>query len=382
MLNASSSHFDPTETWAAQDFRSAKALFVPSLKRDIVPSIGMHTTSGGKGRMAIHIRRREFIFTLGGAAAAWPLAARSQQAAVPVIGFLSSASPGGYAFFVTAFRNGLKEAGYIEGHNVAVEYRWAEGQLDRLAALAADLVSRQVAVIAADTRSTLIAKAVTTTIPIVFVSGGDPVKLGFVASFNRPGGNITGASFLTAAVAGKRLELLRDLIPTAAVIDYLVNPDYALGQPEIADAEAAARTHGLKLNVVNVVNERGEYDFDQAFATIVQHRPDALFVGGDPVLLFRRRELVPLVTRYMIPAIYNQREYVLAGGLMSYGTSIPEHARQQGIYVGRILKGEKPGDLPVTQSTRFELVINLNTAKMLGLKVPLTLQVAADEVIE
>src|SRR5262249_18504891 len=288
--------------------------------------------------------------------ATWPLAARAQQPTMPVVGFLSSTSPGGYTFFVTAFRNGLKEAGYIEGRNVAVEYRWAEGQLDQLPALAADLVSRQVAVIATDTRSTLIVKAVTTTIPIVFVSGGDPVKLGFVASLNRPGGNITGASFLTAAVAGKRLELLRELIPTAAVIDYLVNPDNALGQPEIANAEAAARTHGLKLNVVNVVNERGEYDFDQAFATIVQRRPDALF-------LFRRRELVPLVSRYMIPAIYNQREYVLAGGLMSYGTSIPEHARQQGLYVGRILKGEQPGDLPVTQSTRFELVINLNTAK-------------------
>jgi ABC-type uncharacterized transport system substrate-binding protein len=326
--------------------------------------------------------RREFITLLGGAAAAWPVATRAQQPAMPVIGFLSSTSPGGYTFFVTAFRNGLKEAGYIEGRNVAVEYRWAEGQLDQLPALAADLVSRQVAVLATDTRSTLIVKAVTTTIPIVFVSGGDPVKLGFVASLNRPGGNITGASFLTAAVAGKRLELLRELIPTAAVIDYLVNPDNALGQPEIANAEAAARTHGLKLNVVNVVNERGEYDFDQAFATIVQHRPDALFVGGDPIFLFRRRELVPLVSRYMIPAIYNQREFVLAGGLMSYGTSIPEHARQQGLYVGRILKGEKPSDLPVTQSTRFELVINLNTAKMLGLKVPLTLQVAADEVIE
>jgi putative ABC transport system substrate-binding protein len=324
---------------------------------------------------------REFISLLGGAAA-WPLAARAQQPTMPVIGFLSSVSLGGYAFFVTAFRNGLKEAGYIEGHNVAVEYRWAEGQLDQLPALAADLVSRQVAVIATDTRSTLAVKAVTTSTPIVFVSGGDPVKLGFVASLNRPGGNITGASFLTAAVAGKRLELLRELIPRAAVIDYLVNPDNALGQPEIADAEAAARTHGLKLNVVNVVNERGEYDFDQAFAKIVQHRPDALFIGGDPLFLFRRRELVPLVSRYVIPAIYNQREYVLAGGLMSYGTSIPEHARQQGVYVGRVLKGEKPADLPVTQSTRFELVINLNTAKMLGLKVPLTLQVAADEVIE
>jgi putative tryptophan/tyrosine transport system substrate-binding protein len=328
------------------------------------------------------MRRREFITLLGSAAAAWPLAARAQQPAMPVIGFLSSASSGGYTFFVTAFRNGLKEAGYIEGRNVAIEYRWADGQLNQLPALAADLVSRKVAVIASDTRSTLILKAVTTTIPIVFVSGGDPVKLGFVANLNRPGGNITGASFLTAAVAGKRLELLRELIPTAAVIDYLVNPDSALGQPEIADAAAAARTHGLKLNVVNVVNERGEYDFDQAFGTIVRHRPDALFVGGDPVFLIRRRELVPLVSRYMIPAIYNQREYVLAGGLMSYGTSIPEHARQQGLYVGRILKGEQAGDLPVTQSTRFELVINLNTAKMLDLKVPLTLQVAADEVIE
>jgi len=328
------------------------------------------------------MKRREFIALLGVTAAAWPLAARAQQAAVPVIGFLHSTSPGGFAFYVTAFRNGLKEAGYTEGRNVAVEYRWAEGQLDRLPALAADLVSRQVAVIAADTRSTLIAKAATTTIPIVFSSGGDPVKLGFVTSLNRPGGNITGASFLTAAVAGKRLELLRELMPTATVIDYLVNPDNALGQPEIADAEAAARTHGLKLHVVNVVNARGEYDFDQAFATIAQHRPDALFIGGDPLFLFQRHQLVPLVARHAIPAIYNQREYVLAGGLMSYGTNISDAVRQSGLYIGRILKGEKPGDLPVTQSARFELVINLNTAKTLGLKVPLTLQVAADEVIE
>jgi len=328
------------------------------------------------------MKRREFIALLGVTAAAWPLAARAQQAAVPVIGFLHSTSPGGFAFYVTAFRNGLKEAGYTEGRNVAVEYRWAEGQLDRLPALAADLVSRQVAVIAADTRSTLIAKAATTTIPIVFSSGGDPVKLGFVTSLNRPGGNITGASFLTAAVAGKRLELLRELMPAATVIDYLVNPDNALGQPEIADAEAAARTHGLKLHVVNVVNARGEYDFDQAFATIAQHRPDALFIGGDPLFLFQRHQLVPLVARHAIPAIYNQREYVLAGGLMSYGTNISDAVRQSGLYIGRILKGEKPGDLPVTQSARFELVINLNTAKTLGLKVPLTLQVAADEVIE
>ena len=328
------------------------------------------------------MRRREFTWLLGSAAATWPIAARAQQAAMPVIGFLHSASPGGFAFYVTAFRNGLKEAGYIEGRNVAIEYRWAEGQLDRLPALAADLVSRQVAVIAADTRSTLIAKVATTTIPIVFSSGGDPVKLGFVTSLNRPGSNITGASFLTAAVAGKRLELLRELMPTATVIDYLVNPDNALGQPEIADAETAARAHGLKLHVVNVVNAHGEYDFDQAFTTIAQHRPDALFVGGDPLFLFRRRELVPLVARHAIPAIYNQREYVVAGGLMSYGTSISDAVRQAGVYIGRILKGEKPADLPVTQSARFELVINLNTAKTLGLKVPLTLQVAADEVIE
>jgi putative ABC transport system substrate-binding protein len=328
------------------------------------------------------IGRREFITLFGSAAVAWPLAARAQQPAMPAVGFLHSASPRGFAFYVTAFRNGLKEAGYIEGQNVAVEYRWAEGQLDRLAALAADLVSRQVAVIAADTRSTLVAKAATTTIPIVFTSGGDPVKLGFVTSLNRPGGNITGASFLTAAVAGKRLELLRELIPTATVVDYLVNPDSALGQPEIADAEAAARTHGLKLQVVNVLDARGEYDFDQAFAKIGQHRPDALFIGGDPLFLFRRHQLVPLVARHAIPAIYNQREYVLSGGLMSYGTSISDASRQAGVYAGRILKGEKPADLPVTQSARFELVINLNTAKTLGLKVPLTLQVAADEVIE
>jgi putative tryptophan/tyrosine transport system substrate-binding protein len=208
------------------------------------------------------MKRRDFI-TLPGGTAAWPLAARAQQ--MPVVGFLHSASPGGFAFYVTAFRNGLKEAGYIEGQNVAVEYRWAEGQLERLPALAADLVSRQVAVILADTRSTLIAKAATSAIPIVFTSGGDPVKLGFVTSLNRPAGNITGASFLTAAVAGKRLELLRELVPTATVVDYLVNPDNALGQPEIADAEAAARTHGLKLQVVNVVDARGEYDFDQGF---------------------------------------------------------------------------------------------------------------------
>jgi putative ABC transport system substrate-binding protein len=330
----------------------------------------------------LDIKRREFISLLGGAAAAWPLAGRAQQSAMPVIGFLFSGSSGGMAFLVTAFRNGLKEAGYIEGRNVAVEYRWAEDQPDRLPALVADLISRQVAVIAGDTRSTLIAKAATTTIPTVFFSGGDPVKLGLVTSLNRPGGNITGASFLTSQMAGKRLELLRELIPTATVIDCLVNPTGPIGQPEIADAKDAAGTHGLKLEVVNVVNARGEYDFDQAFATIARHRPDALFVGGDPIFLSRRHELVSLVARHAIPTIYNQREYAVAGGLMSYGTSISDAIRQTGVYTGRILKGEKPADLPVTQSARFEFVINLNTAKVLSLKVPLTLQVAADEVIE
>ncbi len=332
--------------------------------------------------MATYIRRREFVVTLGIVAAAWPLAARGQQPAMPVVGFLFSGSAGGMAFLVTAFRNGMKEAGYIEGRNVAVEYGWGEGQHDRLAALAADLVSRQVAVIAGDTRSTLIAKPATTTIPIVFFSGGDPVNLGLVPRLNRPGGNITGASFLTAQMAGKRLELLRELIPTATVIDYLVNPEGPIGQPEIADAKSAAGTHGLKLEVVNVVNARGEYDFDQAFATIARHRPDALFVGGDPIFLSRRQELVSLVARHAIPTIYNQREYAVAGGLMSYGTSVSDAVRQTGVYTGRILKGDKPADLPVTQSARFELIINLNTAKALGLKVPLTLQVTADEVIE
>jgi putative ABC transport system substrate-binding protein len=327
------------------------------------------------------IRRREFITLLGGTAA-WPLAARAQQPAMPVVGFLWSAPFKGYAFFVTAFRNALKQAGFFEGQNIAVEYRFADGHLDRLPALAADLVARQVAVIAADTRGALATKPATSSIPIVFASGGDPVKLGLAASLNRPGGNITGVSFLTAAVAGKRLDLLRDLIPRAAVIAYLVNPDTALGQPEIADAEAAARAHGLQLHVVNIVNARGEYDFDRAFATIAERRPDALFIAGDPLFFFRRDQLVALVARLGIPTMYNQREYAIAGGLMSYGTSLSDAARQQGAYVGRILKGEKPADMPVQQSTKFELVINLKTANALGLTVPLTLQVAADEVIE
>jgi putative ABC transport system substrate-binding protein len=298
---------------------------------------------------------------------------------MPVIGLLSSAGPTGLAFQVTAFRNGLKEAGYVEGQNVALELRWAEGQLDRLPALAADLVGRQVAAIVGDVRSALAAKAVTTTIPIVFTTAGDPVQLGLVASLNRPGGNITGVSFLVGTIASKRLELLRELIPTTALIGYLVNPDNPTSKIETRDAELAARALGLKLHVVVA---HGERDFDQAFATFVQHRVDAMFVGGDPIFLNRRDQIVAQAARHAIPAMYNLRQWPVAGGLISYGGSLTESFRQVGVYVGRILKGDKPADLPIQQSTRVELVINLKTANTLGLKVPLTLHVAADEVIE
>jgi putative tryptophan/tyrosine transport system substrate-binding protein len=325
------------------------------------------------------MRRRDFIIGIAGSAA-WPIAVRAQQTPMPVIGHLHTATAKGFASRVAGFRNGLKAVGFVEGQNIAVEYRWAEGQYDRVPALAADLVNRQVAAIVTDTRGALAAKAATTTIPIVFTSGGDPVKLGLVASLNRPGGNITGVSFLTVAVAGKRLELLRELNPRAGVIGYLVNPNNPTA--EIGEAELAAHAQGLQLHVINVLNARGEYDLDQAFANIDQRRPDVLFVGGDPLLLFRRDELVALVAQRKIPTIYNQREYVVAGGLMSYGTSLSDAARLAGTYVARILKGEMPANLPVQQSTKFELVINLKTANALGLTVPLTLQVAADEVIE
>jgi len=323
------------------------------------------------------MRRREFITLLGGAAA-WPLAARAQQqSATPVIGLLYSASPGGMAFFVTAFRNGLKQAGYIEGRNIAVEYRWGEGQTDRLAGLAADLIGRQIAVIATDTRGALALKKLDPPIPVVFISGGDPVKLGLVTTLNRPAGNMTGASFLTTAAAAKRLELLRELMPTAARIGYLVNPDNFTIETE--EVQAAGRALGLQVLVLNARNER---DFDQAFATLLERRADALFVGGDPFFLTSRDEVVALAAHHAIPAIYNLRQYALAGGLISYGASIEDAQRQAGLYVGHILKGTKPAELPVIQTDRIELVINLRTAKTLGLKVPLTLQVAADEVIE
>jgi putative tryptophan/tyrosine transport system substrate-binding protein len=316
---------------------------------------------------------------LGGAAVEWPLAAHAQQPQVPVIGFLSSASSAGQGFYAAAFRNGLKEGGYLEGNNVALEYRWADGRTDRLPALAADLVSRKVAAIFADTQSALAAKALTSAIPIVFSSGGDPVKLGLVASLNRPGGNVTGASFLVSTLAPKRLELLHEMQPAAAAIGYLLDRNYPGGRAETTDTEIAARTLGLRLDVVEA-HDIGE--MEQAFATFVQHHDKAIIVGSSPVFLGLRDEIVALAAHNAIPAMYNLRPWAITGGLMSYGPSIEDATRQCGVYVAQILKGAKPDELPVVQSAKFEFVINLKTAKALNLTVPQTLIVAADEVIE
>jgi putative ABC transport system substrate-binding protein len=327
------------------------------------------------------VRRREFILAVGGAAAAWPLAARAQQPAMPVIGFLSAASPDGYTDRVRAFRQGLRDAGYVEGDNVAIEYRWAEGQYDRLPALAAELVRRQVAVIvAAPTVSALVAKSATATIPIVFTAGDDPVKLGLVSSLARPGGNLTGVNFFGAEVVSKRLELLRELIPGVGRLAVLVNPSNAtISETTVRDVEAAARGMGVQVQVFNAGTSR---EIDAAFANLVRERSDAVFVGGDAFFTSRRVQLATLAARYLIPSSFSQREVTEAGGLMSYATNIRNTYRQAGVYVGRILKGAKPADLPVVQSTKFELVINNQTARMLGLTVPDKLLVAADEVIE
>jgi putative ABC transport system substrate-binding protein len=328
------------------------------------------------------MRRREFITLLGGATV-WPRAAHAQQPAMPVIGFLGATSPdAANADYLRVFRQALKESGYVEGENVAIEYRWAEAQLDRLPALAAELVSRRVAVVVSVEGPPVVfaAKTATTTIPIVFVISDDPVRLGLVASLARPGGNLTGINFVSNELVAKRLELLRELVPGAARVAVLVNPaNTANTETTLRDVEPAARAVGFQIQVLNADTSR---EIDAAFATIVRDRPDALFSASSPYFTSRRIQLVQLAARHAIPATYPGRQYVEVGGLMSYGANIADAWRQLGVYTARILKGIKPADLPVVQASKFELVINHHTARMLGLTVPPTLLATADEVIE
>jgi putative ABC transport system substrate-binding protein len=327
------------------------------------------------------MRRREFITLIGGAAAAWPLAARAQQPAMPVIGVLNGASPETTAANNDAFLQGLKETGYVENQSVAIENHFADFRNERLPALAADLVRHRVSVIYTfgGPAALIAAKAATKTIPIVFATGGDPVGLGLVASLNRPGGNVTGVSFLVNALGSKRLELLRDLVPTASAIGFMVDSTNSNSVPETKDIQDAAAALGRRLIIVKAGTER---EIDAAFATLVQQQADALIVAAQVFFTSRQDQLLALAQRHALPAIYGNREFVAAGGLVSYGTSLADSHRLAGVYVGRILKGEKPADLPVMQSTKFELAINLKTAKALDLTVPQNLLVAADKVIE
>jgi putative ABC transport system substrate-binding protein len=326
------------------------------------------------------MKRRELITLLGGVAAAWPLTAQAQQP-LPVIGFLNSSSPDGYAPMASAFRQGLKETGYVDGHNVAIEYRWAEGRNDRLPSFVADLVQRKVNVIAATTTAAaLAAKAATTTIPIVFETTADPVQLGLVASLNLPGGNVTGVTQTNMEIAPKRLELLHELVPTASVMALLVNPtDPALAESATKELQEAASILGLKLHVMQASTDR---DFDAVFAKLIQLRAGGLVIGSDPFFTSRSQQLAKLTVDYAVPAVYQFREFAVAGGLLSYGAAITDAYRLAGNYTGRVLRGDKPADLPVQQATKVEMIINLKTAKALGLNVPNPLIGRADEVIE
>jgi putative tryptophan/tyrosine transport system substrate-binding protein len=323
------------------------------------------------------LRRRRFITLLGGAAAAWPLAARAQQQ-MPVIGFLNTRAPGEDPHLLAAFHQGLKETGWVEGRNVMIEYRWAEGHNDRLPALAADLVSRQVTVIAANSQATVAAKAATTIIPIAFTTGADPVQIGFVASLNRPGGNLTGVTSLDVELNGKRLELLHEMIPTASTLAALVNPTFPGSDIISKNLQAAASTLGLQLQILHASTQR---DINAIFATLSRLQVGGLVIGNDPFFNSWNEQLAALTLRNGMPAIF-QFTFAAAGGLMSYGSRVTDVYRLLGIYAGRILKGEKPADLPVQQSTKVELIINLKTAKALGITVPISLLGRADEVIE